>query len=291
VTELRPLFDTSEHEDERAWLRAARDESPSPSAMRDAALALGLTTLTANALAASVPVATPGLPALASSGAATSGASVSTAVGTASLGVLGKGLLGGALVSFLALTTLDHTLSSSSNPPALVSATTVRGATPSSVITPKLEQVRSSALELPVSPPTEVTTARRAAPRLPSSASVQALPPAVAEGPANAAFEPVSARPASAAPPLASLARETQLLDRARRALGAGALDEASRALSTYAASHPSPVLAVEAAQLQVRLLLARGDRAAAVALARGTIQSHPKSAHASLLRQLAAEP
>src|SRR6185295_16821434 len=99
---------------------------------REAALALGLAASTANALAATLPAATSlgiarGLaetaigPITASGGAVASGTAVasttsaSAALGVASLGVLGKSLLGGAIVSFVALTTLDQTRGASSN--------------------------------------------------------------------------------------------------------------------------------------------------------------------------------
>lgn len=283
MTELRRLLESSEHDDERALLLAARGEMPSASGMRDAAIALGLTTVTANALAASVPTAVGTAPALAGSGA-----SVAKVLSTASLSVLGKGLLGGAIVSFLALTTLDHTLSSSSNSAAPLTTTTVRRTAPSAAA-PSAERPRSSVPE-PDDGPAESAIAPRATTRFPSPPRIEArrqLP----EAPARSAFEPAPVAPVGRTNRAASLARETELLDRTRRALAVGDLGQADRTLASYYAAAPSPVLALEAIQLKARLLVARGDRPAAAALARRTIQSHPESVHVPFLQQLANEP
>lgn len=283
MTELRPLLESSEHEDERAWLRAACDEAPSAASLRAAGLALGLTGVGASALAASVPAAAPAVHAAGAGGAATTTATVATA----SLGVLGKGLLGGAVVSFLALTTLEHTLAGSPNPPPPAKAV-VTEARPPTPPTPEPRAPERAAPPPPEAPRlrTDAPVARRAAPSIPSVA-----PAEIPLAPAQRDFAAPSPAPSSAPAPSASLSREIALLDSARRALSRGDSSAASQALETYGAGRPSPVLAVEAAQLQVRLQLARGDRAGAAALARRTLATYPESAHVELLQKLAAEP
>jgi outer membrane protein assembly factor BamD (BamD/ComL family) len=87
------------------------------------------------------------------------------------------------------------------------------------------------------------------------------------------------------------LAAEIRVLDQARAALTAGDTNRASQLLDAYAANRPSSTLSQEAALLRVRVLLNRGQRPAAAALARRIIALHPESAHVESLRRLASEP
>jgi hypothetical protein len=111
--------------------------------------------------------------------------------------------------------------------------------------------------------------------------------------PANAAFAPEARAEPTSGPAAknASLAVEIRQLDQARAALAAGDTNQASRALDVYESSRHSATLTQEAALLRVRLLLARGQRPAAAALARRIIAEHPESAHVDSLRRLATEP
>lgn len=302
MTELRPLRECSDDELELALLGAASSDAPTPSGLRDAALALGLTAATAHTIAATLPATIAGSAGssvatapLASSSALAGAAGSGVALGGAALGTVAKSLLGGALLSFVALTAVDHTLNrapaaSSVRAP---SAVTVSAAEPAEV-TPA---VASPANPEP-SPPAAATATPRPAsaanPLLPMAASepVSVALPEKSSAPTSAAFAPLASAKATEAPPSpSSLTAEIRLLDRARAALAAGDAGGAAQALDAYAASRPSGVLTQEATVLRVRLLIARGQRAEAVELARRSVAQHPESAQADLLRQLANAP
>jgi hypothetical protein len=293
VTELRPLLESSEDELERALLRAVLADLPSPSqaGLRDTALALGLAVPSASGLVDAVSHGS-------SLGhAGVHAASTAGTLGAASLGALGKTLLGSALVSFLALTTVDRALEPAANP----GRREVRAA---STTTPE------PALPLPAAPasPTrgDVESPPRAVPGaiagnatdrqsslLGQPAPGERTPPS-SHAPSRAAFDAVSRpepAPSIETPANASLAAEIRLLDQTRGALDAGDTDRASALLDRYTSSRPSAVLAQEAALLRVRLLMKRGQRRAAAELARRIIHEHPESAHVDSLRQVAAEP
>jgi hypothetical protein len=297
VTEQRPLLENSDDELELALLGAVRAERPSAHGLRDTALALGLGAGVAHTLATTLPTtssATSAATSAASGTAATVG--VSSAVGTVSVGAVGKSLIGGALLSFLALTTIDKTLETSPSP-AVPATAAPRSAyetresppAPSSDVVPVLVEPSMNPQASPASPGLGVGS-RRVAPRDPSGVPVTDSRPAN-QAPANAAFDSVAQPTPVAAATDASLAAETRLLDLARGALAAGDSERAGRLLDAYSSNRPSTVLAQEAALLRVRLLLARGQRPAAAELARRIIAQYPESAHVDSLRRLAAEP
>lgn len=306
MTELRPLLQSSDDELERSLLRSARTELPQALGLHETALALGLAIPTAKALAATLSAASSlgassstALGSAVTGSAATGGASgvVGTA-GAVSVGALSKSLLGGALVSFLALTTYDHTLGSQRAqplPPVAISATEAerqpsRAGVPAALVSPAasppaLEAAAAEARQFVAGAPRAAAPSVELAPAEETRVRVSA--------PANAAFaadarEQASPKPVSAS---ASLAAEIRLLDQARAALAAGDSVRASSVLDAYESSRHSPTLAQEAALLRVQLLLTRGQRPAAAALARRIIAEHPESAHADSLRSLATEP
>lgn len=305
MTDMKPLLMSSDDDFERALLGSVDSDRPLPSGLRDTALALGLGVSAAGALGAGLAVTTTAAvaplgaasPAATTLVAATASPSAAAAIGAASLVPVAKSLLVGALVSFTALSAIEHTTrpSTSSAPTTVPASTSVaRGSEAPSKVTPPAVSASSASLAL------EETQARlvdAAAQGHPSPSRSRALAPSPERSPSqvgapNGAFEAVEgAVPAPAAMNAASLAAETRLLDRARSALNAGAADEAGELLAAYAARRPSAVLAQEAALLRVRLLLARGQRAAAAAQARRVISQYPESAHVDSLRRLAAEP
>jgi hypothetical protein len=313
MTELRPLLESTKDDLERALLMSARAELPSGLGLRDTALALGLAGPTAEALATSLTAASSlsqaGAPlasaTAASTTAATSGG-VPSAVAAASLGVMGKSLLGGALVSFLALTTLDYSLRSSpSRPDPVLVANRVTAVSRAPDVPPALP---APAIP-PVSPDADPAPApavvvsggvapRSALSRLKPSVPALAPAPAPVPAPSNEAVvlpPPPPPPPPPPQPPRVtpnvSLAVEIRLLDQARAALAAGDSTYAAALLDRYAANRPSAVLAQEAALLRVRLLIKQGDRRGATQLARRIILEYPESRHVDSLRSLAAEP
>jgi|GEM_PF-5633700 len=313
MTELRPLLESTDDELERALLRSVGAELPSGLGLRDTALALGLTHSTAETLAASFSAASSLSQASAPTASATATASTATvstaaastatasggatgALGAATLGVVGKSLLGGAVASFLALTTLDYSLGSSSYrpQPALPVVSAAAAA-------PEASPVSSAAVTAPPLPDAEpVPTAAPAVAggaysrpsRLEAAAPAPPPVPARVNAPSNATFT-LPPRPEQPLGPTlnASLAAEIRLLDQARTALAAGNSARAAALLDRYAANRPSPVLAQEAALLRVRLLLTQGDQASAAQLARRIMHDYPESAHVDSLRNVAAEP
>lgn len=310
MKELERLLTSSEDELERALLVSVMAEAPSPAGLRDTALALGLTASAAAALLTTLPHAASslgapvttavlplGVTAAASGGVTTStvaASTVATTAGVASLATLGKSLVGGALVSFIALTTVDYTLGTESAPRDQVRAAAVQQAEPR--VSQKTRGARAVAVDaaLPAEEEEEPVVVPRGGRRSMTRASSPPPLPVPAEAPpppAAPADELPAPTPVATAPNDASLATETRLLDRARAALARGDTASAGDWLSRYSAAKPSAVLAHEAALLRVRLLLAKGQRAAAAEQARRIISLYPENAHADSLRRLAAEP
>jgi hypothetical protein len=285
-------LESSEDELERALLRAALADlaAPSEAGLRDTALALGLAVPSVSSLVDAVSHGS-------SLGhAGVHATSTAGALGAASLGAVGKTLLGSALVSFLALTTVDHALRPSAaarREAHAASAATPRRASPLPAAPPSPTGGGAESPPQAVPGPSAGDASDRQSSRLARLApSERTLP--VTAAPSRAAFDVVAgseqpSRPET--PGNASLAAEIRLLDQTRSALDAGDPERASALLERYTSARPSPVLAQEAALLRVRLLVKRGQRRAAAELARRIIHEHPESAHVDSLRQLAAEP
>jgi TolA-binding protein len=313
VTELRPLLESSDDEFERALLQSVRADLPSPAGLHDTALAIGLAASTAQALVAALPAAgslgtavgvhgaSVAAPVGASGGVLVSGGSSGLGtLGVASFGAVAKSLLGGALVSFVALTALDQTRAASSAQPSPVAQSGKSGArvarrsgevgAPPAVADPL--NAPTAGEPAAAQAPTPVAGNRQAVSAIPGQAPFVDARPTLA-APTRAAFaaDPHETPSAPGAAANASLAAEIRVLDQARAALTAGDTNRASQLLDAYAANRPSSTLSQEAALLRVRVLLNRGQRPAAAALARRIIALHPESAHVESLRRLASEP
>ncbi|MDF2692472.1 MAG: hypothetical protein K0S65_855 [Labilithrix sp.] len=114
--------------------------------------------------------------------------------------------------------------------------------------------------------------------RLPVLAKVAPPSPPVAPAPK---IDPVPAQPVAGS----SLHREVELLDAVKRSLRTGTPADAARALDAYDAEFPNGTLKPESGFLRIRVLLAKGDRAAAVALGDELLSRHPNSVHAKRIR------
>jgi outer membrane protein assembly factor BamD (BamD/ComL family) len=79
-------------------------------------------------------------------------------------------------------------------------------------------------------------------------------------------------------------------VDAAGRALRAGDAAGALTALDRYEHDYPRGTLRPEATVLRIEALVARGDRARALILARRFLASHPTSAHRTRVRSLLRE-
>jgi hypothetical protein len=148
--------------------------------------------------------------------------------------------------------------------------------------------------------PAVVTTAagaKRAAPRpLPrATATGSTEAPPVIDEPAAVLPAPAAAPAALAAgavlppavAPSASLPEEVRSLDTARQALAEGDARGALALLRRYDARFGTGALLPEARVLEVKALLAAGERARAVAAARRIVELDPKSPHAEAVRAL----
>ena len=114
------------------------------------------------------------------------------------------------------------------------------------------------------------------APALPASPGVTSGAPA----------RPALAEAAAAArPDGASLQREVELLDAVKRSLRMGDAAAAEHSLDAYDSEFQRGTLVPEAGFLRIRLLLARGERARAVALGDELLARHPNTVHAKRIR------
>ena len=135
---------------------------------------------------------------------------------------------------------------------------------------------------LPRVPASPVLEAAGATPRRPfaPSAAERSSDPTSAALPAVGAFTLEGVQP-----PRSRLAEEMHLLDAARRALASGDPRSALATLNDYERAFPSGALRPEASVLEVRALLATGDRAGAEALGQSVIERAPQSEHADAVR------
>jgi hypothetical protein len=293
------LLEDDLDEFERALLRSARFDEPDGRAITRAAVALGVgtTTLTVAAGAAAAS-AVPG---------------ASTAVGTFSkLGALGIvkwlsiGVVGG-LVTTSGVEIARTAMGSGPREPAAVVAAARPTAVPARPqqaadlapipIPPALADTPAEEPSPPTmafaDPPLEPTAPRAAAPKVTRSGSQPR--------PAAAPVEPVAAVPASTATPTAaftppgptpkvvSIADETAMLDRARRALASGSAGTALNELDAYDQRARARALSTEASVLRIEALLQTGQRASAVALAQRLLAAQPNGPHANRLRSIVA--
>ncbi len=287
MTELPRLLDSKSHPEMRALLEAGLADSPTTGSARRAAVGLGLS---AGALVTITSGVASGA-AVGGTGLVVSGAAPSLLVIAGqwlAIGVLGgAGLVGGA--SYL----------SSDSAPA-----PARLAEPHSDLSPRAPSVRRASSQVAagsdVTPPALDADNRAAFPSSveQGSASVNGNGPAPAK---NDAPQQVVARAFEAAASSSAfgeskettsgrLGREVSLIDEARRALAVGDAPRAEATLDAYAALARTGTLDREAQILRVEALVASGQRAAAVVLARSYLQAYPSDPHAPMLRQLVTD-
>jgi hypothetical protein len=285
MSELRRLLDggpvgesTMLDDWERALLRSARTDVPSPHARRQTAVALGVavgalgvgaTTAAAAATAtvAGAPAAGAATAGAAAASAATGGAAVKVTAGIALLKWIGIGVTAGVVV--LGAAHYARPLAPVSGgavvaPPAKAGAPPVALAAPPGP--PSVPEVTARAEEAPT--PARAATAEPVAPRHTAEGSQQA--------------------PAPSAPASPRLADEVVLLDSARSALAA---DDAVAALATldrHDRIFPDGPLSPEASVLRIEALARHGDDAAALSAARAFLARDPTSPHARRVRAIA---
>lgn len=254
--------------EERELLRSALEDSAAPGAKAQllvALLASGATVTAAAAAEGATLVGGAGASGAGAGGAAATGVvATGTTVGTAGSAALGTATAasgGGAAFGALGVAKwVGIGLLAGTTTTAVVATT----ATPVAV---EVEQAAPAAPDRPVPPrlgPQPEDPVTRVTPVLPTPEAVEATP---------------SARP--------RVGEEIENLDRARAALQAGNATEAERVLGEYRRAFPRGAMGPEAAVLEVRVALARGDRERAAALARSFLVRHDGSPHAPRMRAL----
>jgi hypothetical protein len=297
------LLEDDLDEFERALLRSARFDEPDGRAITRAAVALGVGTTTLTVAAGAAASAVPG---------------ASTAVGTFSkLGALGIvkwlsiGVVGG-LVTTSGVEIARTAIGSGPPEPAAV----VAAARPTAVPARPRQAADLAPIPIPPAPadtaaeepsppmmafsdlPDEPTAPRPAAARVtrpglqpsPAAAPVERVAAApVSTATPTAAFTPPGASSAAEAPKVVSIADETAMLDRARRALASGSAGTALTELDSYDQRARARALSTEASVLRIEALLQTGQRASAVALAQRLLAAQPNGPHANRLRSIVA--
>jgi len=257
MNEPRRLSELSADEFARDLILTARGDAPDPAAMRrtlaSLGIGIGLPLGAATAQGAVVP---------AKAGAAVIAKWLVTGV------ALGVATAGGAHVT-------ERALRQRSTPEsALVAAPRARPVT--------------APVELHTAPGLAELAAPEPVPPPPPRALAPLVGPRGAPPPTRSAMAPkLASEPASA--PLApdTLEREVRAVDAARQALARGAAAEAVARLEAYEREFGVGALLPEARVLQVRALLAAGERARAATLAERIIAENPQSSHAGVVRGL----
>jgi hypothetical protein len=274
VSEPRRLIEADD-EFERDLILAAHGDQPSPRALERTlvSIGVGLAVIPAGAVATAAP-----------------GAAVGSKLG---LAVLAKWLLGGLALGIVAagglqlgsLVVAPPTASTGVTRPADTAPVAPRsqdhGAGSSERALPTLDGTPAPPAPLPARP---IVPNLAATVRAPAEAAHAGAPPERTLAPVPGSAERSFAVAAPAQSPT-ELERETTLLDAARRSLAHGDAKGALAALDGYARAFPRGALRPEASVLQVRALLAAGERSAAEALGRRIIAASPRSEHADAVR------
>jgi hypothetical protein len=301
------LLEDELDEFERALLRSARVDEPDARAIARAAVALGVGT-SALTVAAGSAAATATVTAVPGAG---------TAMGTFSkLGTLvvvkwlSIGVVGGLVTTSGVEIARTAIVASPDEPAAAVAPARPiakrSSSQPASDLSPipvppapadTADEAPPTAAyaDLPVDPPP--APARAAPPRVarPGSDALPAAAPGAAAGPgaaapvSTAAFTPPATNRADETPRVVSIAEETAMLDRARRALASGNAASALTELESYDQRARARALSTEAAVLRIEALLQAGQRASAVALAQRLLAAQPNGPHANRLRSIVA--
>jgi hypothetical protein len=141
--------------------------------------------------------------------------------------------------------------------------------------------------EPPLTRPAPVSLPEKAAAPVNESPPVRDAPEVAPPPPA----EPATSRVTTAAERADLLSRESALLVRARSALRAGHAAEARALLANLESQFPRGVLRQEREVLNIELLAASGEHAAAARRARAFVASHPKSPHSAKLARFLNAP
>ncbi len=262
---MKRLVEETEDAFERTLLKSARCDAAPRHGARNAAIALSAA---ASQLSAPSAAAAP-VPSTAGADAAL-GAKVGT-LGT--LKWLSIGAVAGALAGAGVMASVQRApVARSAVAPPPVAAPAATGTAIASVAV-TAEEPKVSAVEPPpaVAPATPRPKAAVAAP----STSIAAEAPA----------------PAAASDVRSTLAAEAAAIDRARRALAAGAPDKAIELLDRYESESPTHALAPDAQALRVQAEKARGNSALAKQLAKKFLDSHPNDPHAERVRRVMSTP
>jgi hypothetical protein len=265
------LIEAASDDFERDLIRSAHRDQPSDQAFRRALLGLGVGL---SAMPAAV------------AGAAPVAAAVGSKLGAV---VLAKWLVTGVALGVVTAGGVglgQRVLArpSASTPKAVVANVAPKNE-PMAAVLPKGEPARGSTVMTEPAVSEQAATPRPSVVRRPSEESAVSAP-SEPPPPSNSA-DAVRAFAPEPTPGVAELRRETGLLDVARGALSRGDAASALATLERYEREFGHGVLAPEARVLEVRALLASGNRGAAETLARRVIDAAPASEHADAVRTL----
>jgi hypothetical protein len=253
---------------ERFLLDSAEDEAPSPE-LRNRVLA-GLGVAAAAAAAASTGQS-------AASGALTGGAGGASGAGGVGLAAASGAVKAVVLKVVLVLAAVGAGAGLAGVALRMVSdSPAARAPEPMPVVVEALPVVPGPSVEVPAAPPEGITAAppERVAPRR-KARDVAMSPRASAS-----VQEPLPAKEST-------VASEVAALDRARSALSAGDPARTLSELVKYDAAFPNGALRQEKTMLEVRALLAAGQRQNARRRVDAFLAAHPDSAQAARLRSL----
>jgi hypothetical protein len=208
--------------------------------------------------------------------AATTGAAGAGAtVGPSTLWLAALKWLGGGVALGLAIgggASLIAPPEANSNERAPLAVNQTPGSAPTGTAAPRAaEQPALSEAE----PPPPPTSTARSKPPVPLATAPAVAAPGIAP---TASF---------GAPEQDALAREVELLDRARQALGGGDANGALASLDRFAREFPRGRLSAEAFVVRLQALTRAGRTAEARALAERHLAAHPTSPHAQRIREI----
>jgi hypothetical protein len=275
MNEPRRLVEAGNDDFERDLLRSAHGDQPSDRAFQRTLVSIGVgLAVTPAAVASAVPVT----------------ATLGTKLGSV---VLAKWLFTGVALGVVTAGGVGLTGRVLERPPVAAQNVPARKVAPQR---PAETSVARAPSEMPAAPATtlELSDPPPALVPAPARRPEHAVPPAPAPSPGAAVAEAtLPASPPAGAPSgtVERLAHETTLLDVARGALLRGDAKRALATLREYERNFSHGMLAPEARVLEVRALLANGERTAAEALAARIVDAAPNGEHADTVRALLARP
>ncbi|MBI5534348.1 MAG: outer membrane protein assembly factor BamD [Deltaproteobacteria bacterium] len=274
---VQRLVSSTSDDFERALLRSARGEGPSPQAVRKAAAALtGAAVLTGVGAAAAASGAS-----LASKAAA-SGAVTKGIVALMTPWVAAGVVTSGAVIGVV--TVVAHRADVEVLAPEVSASAPYRPR--GGVLAPPRAAASQPAPESSA-PETIEELAARSVPIAPQPSASAPASASAAPPPAPSASAPLSSAPAPEV--RSSVTDEIRAMDQAREALASGKSQEALALLDRMRHDFPRGALSLDAEVLRIEAYAASGRRVRAIYLSEQFLQAHPNDPHAPRVRSMLA--